>query len=128
MGSLFMTVHTAETAAPARADEAPLISAPIAPSNGLPELDARPPGTYSQSTAGAESYPLQNLDNSSRAPLVANPVDRELRSIDNMHSDEEEGVYGSAEYDSVLKERAHKIRQALEARSITPVSSKTRLA
>ena len=121
-----MTVHTSETvASSASAEPTPADR----PSNALPELETRPLGFSSQTPTVVESYPLQKLNTSSRAPLISSPVDRELRSIDHMHADEEEEPrYGFADDATVMSYRANKVRRALEARSITPVSSKVDLA
>ncbi len=119
-----MTVHTNETASSAAPPEA---TPRDTPSNALPALDARSHGIYSQTPTVVDSYPLHKLDTSSRAPLVSNPIDRELRSIDNMYSEEEEPIYGSADTDTVLSYRARKITRRLEARSITPASSRAEM-
>ena len=118
-----MTVHTSETIASTHAEPTPANR----PSNALPELDARPLGFNSQTPTVVDSYPLQKLNTSSRAPLISSPADHELQSIDNMHSDEEGPRYGFADDATVMSFRANKIRRALEARSITPVSSKAEL-
>jgi hypothetical protein len=110
MGSLFMTIHTAELkTSPSRG----IITSPTAPKTnpGMPELDSGP--------VPAESFPLREMN--SRTALTANAVDRELAEIDEM---EVEPVYGEADVDRVLSFRARKVKANLAAKGVTPKASK----
>lgn len=130
MGSLFMTIHTAELkSAPSRAiDISTAISAATGPQNtptraSVPELAAESSHTNtharslakSPSAPGNESYPLTTF--TSRTPLASNAVERELQAIDNMDN-EVEPVYGQADVDRVFSYRARKIRSNLRAKGV----------
>ena len=82
-----MTVHSREPVSSTNPHNAVSHSTP---SNAIPELESRPLGFHSQSSPVNESYNLHRFDTSSRAPLVSDVFDRELRAIDDMSSNKNE--------------------------------------
>jgi hypothetical protein len=113
MGSLFMTIHTAEIKT--SPSHRITITSPAPKSTpGMPELD---PGLVPAKTV--ESFPLREMN--SRTALNGSAVDRELAEIDEM---EVEPVYGEADVDRVLSYRARKVKAILAAKAVTPKASK----